>query len=87
MNLTDGVNKLMAKSIAKKIGEKPEDVMWFFELKLLIQASRKGKLDNLAKKRKPIGINKTSTQLLKEAKEDIKKYKRIEKKLKEAGLV
>jgi len=59
------VTRLMAESIAKKIGEKPEDVLWFFELKSLIEASRSGKLDKVEISRKPSGINKPLSQLLK----------------------
>lgn len=82
------VTKLMAESIAKKIGEKPEDVLWFFELKSLIEASRSGKLDKLASKSdKSVGIDQPLEKLLDAGKKNFRKYKRIEEKLRKAGLV
>jgi|GEM_PF-6795756 len=81
------VTRLMAKSIARKIGEKPEDIIWFFELKSIIEASRSGKLDKAEILRKPVGIDQPLNKLLNAGRKNLEKYKRIEEKLRKAGLV
>ncbi|NJE60970.1 hypothetical protein [Thermococcus sp. 21S7] len=81
------VTRLMAESIAKKIGEKPEDVIWFFELRSLIEASRSGRLDKAEIIRKPAGIDLPLHRLLTAGKKNLEKYRRIEEELRKAGLV
>ena len=46
VDLKASANKLMAESIARKIKEKPEDIVWFFAVKSAMEAPlEKGKFD------------------------------------------
>ncbi|ALM76459.1 hypothetical protein [Thermococcus barophilus] len=85
LDLKTSANKLMAESIAKKIKEKPEDVIWFFEIKSAMESLEKGKFAKF--KDTGVEIPESVSKLLSEARKAYKKFKRIERKLKEAGLV
>ncbi|NJE10535.1 hypothetical protein [Thermococcus sp. MAR1] len=82
--------------LAKKIHEKPEDVVWFFEMRQLID-----EVERLAEtatdeelkewerelEAEQSGIDRPIEELLEMGRRSFKKFKRIEVKLRELGVV
>ncbi|MFA4663410.1 hypothetical protein [Pyrococcus kukulkanii] len=89
--------------LAKKIHERPEDIIWFFE-ELRKRKEWDKKLEELEKSTEDLSpedlfelavkeaestpeIHKSTEELLIEARRNIRKFKRIENKLKHVGVI
>ncbi|KUH34259.1 hypothetical protein APY94_03005 [Thermococcus celericrescens] len=72
--------------IANKIHEKPEDVAWFIEVKAVMDKLGTGEF---SEKTKPESLktSKSVQAIMSEVRKSYKKFKRIEAKMKKAGLV
>ena len=76
--------------LARAVGEKPEDVVWFFQVRELARSMDEPMSDDeawevIVKDRKAVG---TSTEgLLEIAREELKKFRRIERKMKKLGVI
>jgi hypothetical protein len=82
--------------LARKIHERPEDIVWFFEMKRLMR-----EVERLAEtitdeelekweeelEREQVEIDYTLEELMEIGKRSFKKFKRIEAKLEELGVV
>jgi len=76
--------------LAKATKEKPDDIIWFFQVKELMSEMDKPMSDEKAWKiilgdKKATSLS--TTELLKLAREELKKFHRIEKKLKKLGVI
>ncbi|NJE26653.1 hypothetical protein E3E22_08490 [Thermococcus sp. MV5] len=76
--------------LAKAIKEKPEDIIWFFQVKDLMSEIDKPMSDEKAweiimKDKKSVKMS--TTELLEVARKEVKKFKRIEAKLKKLGVI
>ncbi|WP_153012516.1 hypothetical protein [Pyrococcus kukulkanii] len=78
--------------LAKKIHERPEDIIWFFEIKRLRDEVEK-LTETLADEEldvweeENIETNISLEELIEISRRDYRKFKRIEEKLKELGVV
>lgn len=90
--------------LAKRIKEKPEDVVWFFERRAALKRFER-EADELAKKysdeelwklavevaegesKNAPPVRKSAVELLEEARAEMRKFRRIEKKLKRIGVI
>ena len=78
------------RSEARAVGEKPEDVVWFFQVGEPARSMDEPMGDDeawevIVKDRKAVG---TSTgDLLETAREELKKFRRIERKMKKLGVI
>lgn len=75
----------LIRRIAKKIHEKPEDVAWFLEVKSIMDKLGTGEFSKSAKP-EPLETSKSVQAIMSEVKKSYKKFKRIEAKMKKAGL-
>ncbi|CAD5244860.1 hypothetical protein [Thermococcus camini] len=82
--------------IAKKIHEKPEDVVWFFEMRQLMdeverlaETTTDEELEEWEREleAEQSGIDRPLEELLEMGRRSFKKFKRIEVKLRELGVV
>ncbi|WP_048151259.1 hypothetical protein [Palaeococcus ferrophilus] len=73
-------------AIANKIHEKPEDVAWFIEVKTIMDKLGTGEFSRNSKP-EPLKTSKSVQAIMSEVKKSYKKFKRIEAKMKKAGLV
>ncbi|NJE06980.1 hypothetical protein E3E31_00210 [Thermococcus sp. M39] len=76
--------------LAKAIKEKPEDVIWFFQVRELMNEMDKPMSDERAwkiiiKDKKSAKIS--TEELLETARRELRKFRRIEAKLKKLGVV
>lgn len=76
--------------LAKAIKEKPEDVVWFFQVRDLMSEMDKPMSDEKAwniimKDRKSVKMS--TEELLEAVKRELKKFRRIEAKLKKLGVI
>ena len=76
--------------LAKAIKEKPEDVIWFFQVRELMSEMDKPMSDERAWKiimKDTKSIKMSTTELLEVARRELRKFKRIEAKLKKLGVI
>lgn len=76
--------------LAKAIKEKPEDIIWFFQVKDLMSEMDKPMSDEKAWKiimKDKKSVKMSTTELLEVARKELKKFKRIEAKLKKLGVI
>lgn len=76
--------------LAKATKEKPEDIIWFFQVRELMSEMDKPMSDEKAwkiilKDKKTANLN--TMELLELARREIKKFHRIERKLKKLGVI
>ena len=76
--------------IAKAIKEKPEDVIWFFQVREVMASMDKPMSDDKAwevimKDNKSVKLS--TTELIEVARVELKKFRRIERKLKKLGVI
>ena len=76
--------------IAKAIKEKPEDVIWFFQVREVMASMDKPMSDDKAwevimKDNKSVKLS--TTELIEVARVELKKFRRIEWKLKKLGVI
>ncbi|HDH44903.1 MAG TPA: hypothetical protein ENG66_05890 [Thermococcus sp.] len=76
--------------LAKAIKEKPEDIIWFFQVKDLMSEMDKPMSDEKAwkiimKDKRPVKMS--TAELLEVARKEVRKFKRIEAKLKKLGVI
>ncbi len=76
----------LISKIASKIHEKPEDVAWFLEVKSIMDKLGTGEFLKSAKP-EPLETSKNVQAIMSEVRKSYKKFKRIEAKMKKAGLV
>ncbi len=76
----------LIRRIARKIHEKPEDVAWFLEVKSIMGKLGTGEFSENAKP-EPLKTSKSVQIIMSEVKKSYTKFKRIEAKMKKAGLV
>jgi len=77
-------------SIAKAIKEKPEDVIWFFQVREVMASMDKPMSDDKAwevimKDNKSVKLS--ATELIEVARVELKKFRRIERKLRKLGVI
>jgi predicted transcriptional regulator len=76
--------------LAKATKEKPEDILWFFQVRELMSEMERPMSDERAWKI-ILGDKKTSSlstsELLELARKELKKFHRIERKLKKLGVI
>ena len=75
--------------IAKAINEKPEDVIWFFQVREVMASMDKPMSDDKAwdviiNDNRPVKLS--TTELMEVARVELKKFRRIERKLKKLGV-
>ena len=76
--------------LAKAIKEKPEDIIWFFQVKDLMSEMHKPMSDEKAWKiimKDKKSVKMSTAELLEVAGKELKKFKRIEAKLKKLGVI
>ncbi len=82
--------------LARKIHERPEDIVWFFEMKRLMNQIEKltesiadEELEQWEEEleQEQVDVNYTLEELMEIGKRSFKKFKRIEAKLRELGVV
>jgi len=76
--------------LAKAIKEKPEDVIWFFQVRELMSEMDKPMSDERAWNiimKDTKSIKMSTTELLEVARRELRKFKRIEAKLKKLGVI
>ncbi|GAB6102420.1 hypothetical protein JCM16138_16430 [Thermococcus atlanticus] len=76
--------------LAKATKEKPEDIIWFFQVRELMSEMDKPMSDDKAWKiilTDKKTTNLSTTELLELARKEIKKFRRIERKLKKLGVI
>ncbi len=76
--------------IAKAIKEKPEDVIWFFQVREVMASMDKPMSDDKAwevimEDNKSVKLS--TTELIEVARVELKKFRRIERKLKKLGVI
>ena len=75
--------------LAKAIKEKPEDVIWFFQVRELMSEIDKPMSDEKAWKiimRDKKSVKMSTEELLEVARRELRKFRRIEAKLKKLGV-
>ena len=76
--------------LAKAIKEKPEDVIWFFQVRELMSEIDKPMSDEKAWKiimRDKKSVKMSTEELLEVARRELRKFRRIEAKLKKLGVI
>lgn len=76
--------------LAKAIKEKPEDVIWFFQVRELMSEMDKPMSDEKAWKiimRDKKSVKMSTEELLEVARRELRKFRRIEAKLKKLGVI
>jgi len=76
--------------LAKAIKEKPEDVIWFFQVRDLMSEMDKPMSDEKAWKiimKDKKSVKMSTEELLEVARRELKKFRRIEAKLKKLGVI
>ncbi|ASJ08865.1 hypothetical protein A3L11_06350 [Thermococcus siculi] len=76
--------------IAKAIKEKPEDVIWFFQVREVVRSMDKPMSDDKAwevimEDKKSVKLS--TAELIEVARVELKKFRRIERKLKKLGVI
>jgi len=76
--------------LAKATKEKPEDIIWFFQVRELMSEMEEPMSDEKAWEiilKDKRSINMSTTDLLELARRELKKFHRIESKLKKLGVI
>ncbi|WP_324735220.1 hypothetical protein VFC49_08700 [Thermococcus sp. SY098] len=76
--------------LAKAIKEKPEDVIWFFQVRELMNEMDKPMSDEKAWKiivKDKKSVKMSTEELLETARRELRKFRRIEAKLKKLGVI
>ncbi len=76
--------------LAKAIKEKPEDVIWFFQVRELMSEIDKPMSDEKAWKiivKDKKSVKMSTEELLEVARRELRKFRRIEAKLKKLGVI
>ncbi|ALM76457.1 hypothetical protein [Thermococcus barophilus] len=76
--------------LAKAIKEKPEDVIWFFQIRELMSEMDKPMSDEKAWKiimKDKKSVKMSTEELLEVARRELRKFRRIEAKLKKLGVI
>ncbi|WP_457753099.1 hypothetical protein [Thermococcus sp.] len=84
------VFKSIVDGLAKAIKEKPEDVVWFFQVRELMSEMDKPMSDEKAWKiimKDKKSVKMSTEELLKIARGELRKFRRIEAKLKKLGVI
>ncbi len=76
--------------ISKAIKEKPEDVIWFFQVREVMAGMDKPMSDDNAWEvimRDKKSVKLSTAELIETARVELKKFRRIERKLKKLGVI
>jgi|Deesub1362B_J571_1020462.scaffolds.fasta_scaffold00074_109 hypothetical protein len=84
------VFEFIVGGLAKAINEKPEDIIWFFRVRELMSEMEKPMSDEKAWKiimKDKKSVKMSAEELLEVARRELRKFRRIERKLKKLGVI